>query len=144
MKNLKNTNKELVNNVSKLTIEFYQNDGLTVTTKFNINNDAKQSLLIGTSLNELFTMQMNYRKAGLKLFKSNKPVLFKISNEEEEELLNIGKCQRYIQDTLKFNKTAKSMNTFAKRVNCAVIEMQRSVKVVDYKDIENAILSITN
>jgi hypothetical protein len=132
-----------VETVNKLTLEFYQTDGLTVTTKFTLNNDAKQSLVIGTAINELFTMQMNYRKAGLKLFKSNKPVLFKISNDKEEELLNIGKCQKYIQDTLKFNKTAKSMSSFAKRVNCAVIEMQRAVKIVDYSEIENAILSIT-
>lgn len=144
MKNLENTSKKVVDNVTKLTLEFYQIDGIQVTTKFTIDNEAKQSLVIGTAINELFTMQMNYRKAGLKLFKSNKPILFKISNDKEEELLNIGKCQKYIQDTLKFNKTAKSMSAFAKRVNCAVIEMQRAVKVIDYKDVENAILSIVD
>ena len=135
-------NKLKNNPVNKLTLEFYQLDGITVTTKFSLNADAKQSLVIGTAINELFTMQMNYRKANLRLFKSSEPVLFKVSNEDEV-LLNIGLCSRTILDKLKFNKTAKSMNTFAKRVNLAVTELQRNVKIVDYSEIENAILSIT-
>jgi len=136
MKALKN-----VTETKKLTLEFYQIDGTNVTTSFTLNNDAKQSLVVGTALNELFTMQNNYRKAGLRLFKASEPVLFKVSTENET-LLNIGLCSRTILDKLKFNKTAKSMSSFAKRVNLAVIELQRTVTVIDYKDVENAILSI--
>jgi len=125
----------------ELTIEFFQKNGVTVVTKFNLNVDAKNSLIIGTAINELFTLQNNYRKANLRLFKTSEPVLFKVSNENET-LLNVGLCSRAIQDKLKFNKTAKSMSRFAKRVNLAVTELQRAIKVIDYADVENAILSI--
>lgn len=108
-----------------------------------MNSEAKTSLLIGTAINELFTLQNNYRKANLRLFKSSQPVLFKVSSNEVE-LLNIGKCERLITDKLKFNKTAKSMNIFAKRVNLAVTELTRNIKVIDYSEVEKAILSIAD
>ena len=126
---------------NELNLTFFQANGTTVNTKFVLNNTVKQSLVIGTAINELFTLQNNYRKANLRLFKSSEPVLFKVSTENET-LLNIGLCSRTITDKLKFNKTAKSMGIFAKRVNLAVTELSRTVTVVDYSAIETAILSI--
>lgn len=138
MKNQKNT--PVV--VNELTLKFYQIDGIEITTKFQYENDAKQSMLIGTALNELFTLQSNYRKAGLRLFKSNQPVLFLVQ-KDEKVILNVGKCERYILEKLKFNKTAKSMKVFSKRVNLAINEMLRDMVYIDYSEIEKAIDSIT-
>ena len=125
-----------------LTLKFYQSNGIEITTSFSIEEGAESSLLIGTALNELFTMYSNYNKAGIKLFKSSEPILFLVS-KEEEILLNVGKCSRRIQDKLKFNKTPKSMKTFAKRVDLAVNELTRVVKVVEYSEVEKAIDSIS-
>ena len=130
------------NTVKELKLIFSQN-GIKVETNFIIDQETKQSLLVGTAVNELFTLQSNYRKAGLKLFKSNDPVLFSVS-DGQTTLLDVGKCNRRIIEKLKFNKTAKSMSTFAKRVNLAVNELSRAVTVVDYSDIETAILSIAD
>lgn len=124
-----------------LNLKFYQTNGIEIDTTFELTNDSKNSILIGTALNELFTMYSNYNKAGIKLFKSSEPVLFLISNDSEV-LLNVGKCKRTILDKLKFNKTAKSMKVFSKRVNLAVTEMTRNVKEVDYSEVEKAIDSI--
>lgn len=139
--NVKNTGAKVNQVTNELTLKFYQSNGIEVTTSFSIEQGAKSSLLIGTALNELFTMYSNYNKAGIKLFKSSEPILFLVS-KEEEILLNVGKCNRRIQDKLKFNKTSKSMKTFAKRVNLAVNELTRVVKVVDYTEVEKAIDSI--
>lgn len=124
-----------------LTLKFYQTNGTEVVTTFTLEPNSKNSLLVGTALNELFTLQSNYRKANLRLFKSSEPVLFMVKRDDET-LLNIGNCQRYIIDKLKFNKTPKSMKTFSKRVNLAVTEMSRNILVVDYSKIEQAIDSI--
>ena len=129
------------NPVNELTLKFYQVDGIEITTKFQYEKEAKQSLLIGTALNELFTLQSNYRKAGLRLFKSNQPVLFLVQSDEKV-ILNVGKCERYILEKLKFNKTAKSMKVFSKRVNLAINEMLRDMVYIDYSEIEKAIDSI--
>jgi hypothetical protein len=130
------------NPVNELTLKFYQVDGIEITTKFQYEKEAKQSLLIGTALNELFTLQSNYRKAGLRLFKSSQPVLFLVQSDEKV-ILNVGKCERYILEKLKFNKTAKSMKVFSKRVNLAINEMLRDMVYIDYSEIEKAIDSIT-
>lgn len=127
--------------VNELTLKFYQSNGIEITTSFSIEQGAKSSLLIGTALNELFTMYSNYNKAGIKLFKSSEPILFLVS-KEDEILLNVGKCNRRIQDKLKFNKSPKSMKAFAKRVNLAVNELTRVVKVIEYSEVEKAIDSI--
>lgn len=137
------TNVAVKDKSKVLNIKFYQTNGIEIDTTFELTNDSKNSILIGTALNELFTMYSNYNKAGIKLFKSSEPILFLIS-KEEEILLNIGKCSRRFQDKLKFNKTAKSMKTFAKRVNLAVNEMNRTVKEVDYSEVEKAIDSIVD
>ena len=129
------------NPVNELTLKFYQVDGIEITTKFQYEKEAKQSLLIGTALNELFTLQSNYRKAGLRLFKSNQPVLFLVQ-KDEQIILNVGKCERYILEKLKFNKTSKSMKIFSKRVNLAINEMLRDMVYIDYSEIEKAIDSI--
>jgi hypothetical protein len=131
------------NPVNELTLKFYQVDGIEITTKFQYEKEAKQSLLIGTALNELFTLQSNYRKAGLRLFKSNQPVLFLVQ-KDEKVILNVGKCERYILEKLKFNKTAKSMKVFSKRVNLAINEMLRDMVYIDYSEIEKAIDSIAD
>ncbi len=138
---VKNPGAKVNQVTNELTLKFYQSNGIEVTTSFSIEQGAKNSLLIGTALNELFTMYSNYNKAGIKLFKSSEPILFLVS-KEEEILLNVGKCNRRIQDKLKFNKSPKSMKTFAKRVNLAVNELTRVVKVIDYKEVEKAIDSI--
>jgi hypothetical protein len=138
-----NTKKQNAPVTNELTLKFYQIDGIELTTKFTYNKDDKQSLLIGTALNELFTLQSNYRKAGLRLFKSNQPVLFLVQ-KDEQIILNVGKCERYILEKLKFNKTSKSMKVFSKRVNLAITEMQRDMTKVDYSEIEKAIDSIAD
>jgi hypothetical protein len=138
---LKGTTKK-VETTKKLSILFYQGSTQFETTFVIDSEKNNDSYISGTAINELFTLQSNYKKAGLRLFKSNEPVLFKVS-EEENELLNIGLCSRIIKEKLKFQNNAKSMRTFAKRVNLAITEMNRVVKVVNYKDIEKAIDSIT-
>lgn len=139
--NAKKTSAKVNQITNELTLKFYQSNGIEVNTSFLIEQGAKSSLLIGTALNELFTMYSNYNKAGIKLFKSSEPILFLVS-KEDEVLLNVGKCNRRIQDKLKFNKTSKSMKTFAKRVNLAVNELTRVVKVIDYTEVEKVIDSI--
>jgi hypothetical protein len=131
-----------VDTTKKLSILFYQGSTQFETTFVIDSEKNNDSYISGTAINELFTLQSNYKKAGLRLFKSNEPVLFKVS-EEENELLNIGLCSRVIKEKLKFQNNAKSMRAFAKRVNLAITEMNRTVKVVNYKDIEKAIDSIT-
>jgi hypothetical protein len=138
---LKGTPKK-VETTKKLSILFYQGPTQFETTFVIDSEKNNDSYISGTAINELFTLQSNYKKAGLRLFKSNEPILFKVS-EEENELLNIGLCSRIIKEKLKFQNNAKSMRTFAKRVNLAITEMNRTVKVVNYKDIEKAIDSIT-
>ena len=137
----------IVENVTPVTkvinLTFYQNNGTKVETKFTLSKEAKTSLLIGTAINELFTLQSNYRRANIKLFKSSEPVLFMVSSDDME-LLNIGKCSRVITDKLKFNKTRKSMAIFAKRVNLAVTELTRNITIIDYSKVEEAILSIAD
>jgi hypothetical protein len=136
------TKKQNAPVTNELTLKFYQVDGIEITTKFQYEKEAKQSLLIGTALNELFTLQSNYRKAGLRLFKSNQPVLFLVQ-KDEQIILNVGKCERYILEKLKFNKTAKSMKVFSKRVNLAINEMLRDMVYINYSEIEKAIDNIT-
>jgi hypothetical protein len=138
---LKGTTKK-VETTKKLSILFYQGSTQFETTFVIDSEKNNDSYISGTAINELFTLQSNYKKAGLRLFKSNEPILFKVS-EEENELLNVGLCSRIIKEKLKFQNNAKSMRTFAKRVNLAITEMNRVVKVVNYKDIEKAIDSIT-
>ena len=132
---------EKESSIKKLSLKFYQSNGTEVVTNFEVKNDVKSSIIVGTALNELFTLQSNYRKAGIKLFKSSEPVLFLVQTENEI-LFNVGKCNRLILQKLKFNKTAKSMKVFSKRVNLAINEMIRDVKLIDYSEVENAINSI--
>lgn len=132
---MKTTNK-----TNALTLKFYQ-DATEVKVNFIIDKTAKDSLLIGTALNELFTMRDNYANAGLKLFKSNEPLLFSVSNEEKT-LLDVGMCQKTILHKLKLNKTAKSKRAFAKRVNLAVMELRREVTVIDYSELTNKLNAI--
>jgi hypothetical protein len=120
--------------MKNLKLTFVQNSTIVETT-FNANNE-KQSLIVGTALNELFTLQRNYRNAKVRLFKSNEPILFIVNDDKGNELLNIGKCSRLIQQKLKFQNNAKSMRRFAMRVNLAVTEMMRDVLVVDYSKID--------
>ena len=138
---LKGTAVKNVITTKKLSILFYQGS-TQFETNFVIESDKNNSSYLGgTALNELFILQSNYKKAGIRLFKSNEPILFKVS-EEENELLNIGLCSRVIKEKLKFQNNAKSMRTFAKRVNVAINEINRAVKVVKMEDVENAINSI--
>ena len=123
--------------MKNLKLTFVQN-ATVVETKFTTNSE-KTSMLTGTALNELFTMQRNFKNAGLRLFKSSEAVLFIVSDENGNELLNIGKCSRLIQQKLKFQNNAKSMRTVAKRVNLAVNEMLRDVVAVDYSKIDSLI-----
>ena len=132
---MKTTNK-----TNALTLKFYQ-DATEVKVNFTIDKTAKDSLLIGTALNELFTMRDNYANAGLKLFKSNEPLLFSVSNEEKT-LLDVGMCQKTILHKLKLNKTAKSKRAFSKRVNLAVMELRREVTVIDYSELTNKLNAI--
>jgi hypothetical protein len=129
-----------VTTTNEILLTFYQADTM-VETKFTLNEDFNTSLLIGTAINELFTLQNNYRNANIRLFKSNEPLLFKVACNEVE-LLNIGKASKVIHNKLKFNKTSKSMRSFAKRVNLAVIEITRGMKLISYEDlmiqVENA------
>ena len=106
-----------------------------VETKFSTNSE-KTSMLTGTAINELFTMQRNFKNSGLRLFKSSEAVLFIVSDEDGKEILNIGNCSRLIQQKLKFQNNAKSMRRFAMRVNLAVTELMRDVLAVDYSKID--------
>ena len=118
----------------KLSILFYQ-DEVQFSNTFEIDKkDVNQKLIVGTVLNELFTVESNYRNANMRLFKTSKPILFKVTNGKSE-ILNLGKSSKFIQDKLKFNKTAKSKRTFAKRVNLAITEMTRNVEVINQDDI---------
>lgn len=132
---MKSTNK-----TNALTLKFYQ-DATEVKVNLTIDKTAKDSLLIGTALNELFTMRDNYANAGLKLFKSNEPLLFSVSNEDTT-LLDVGMCQKTILHKLKFNKTAKSKRAFAKRVNLAVTELRRDVVAIDYAELSKKLDSL--
>lgn len=134
---MKATNKT---NAQKLTLNFYQTE-TSYKVSFTIDKTAKDSLLIGTALNELFTVRDNYAMAGLKLFKSNEPLLFSVSNEDTT-LLDVGMCQKTILHKLKLNKTAKSKRAFAKRVNLAVTELRRDVVAIDYTELTNKLNAI--
>jgi len=118
----------------KLSILFYQDD-VKFSNTFEVDKkETDQKLIVGTVLNELFTVESNYRNANMRLFKTSKPILFKVTNGKNE-ILNLGKSSKFIQDKLKFNKTAKSKRTFAKRVNLAITEMSRNVEVINQDDI---------
>ena len=125
---------------TKLNLKFYQAK-TEVNLNFEINSDATDNLIIGTTLNELFTMCDNYRDAGLKLFKSNEAILFRISSDNIP-LLDIGTCSKRIQEKLKLNKTAKSKRSFAKRVNLAIKEISRGIELIDIKELENKLNAI--
>jgi hypothetical protein len=132
--------KKVTSNAQNLTLKFYQ-ASTEVNVNFTIEKTAKDSLLIGTALNELFTMRDNYANAGLKLFKSNEPLLFSVSNEDTT-LLDVGMCQKTILHKLKLNKTAKSKRAFAKRVNLAITEIKREVVAIDYTELTNKLNAI--
>lgn len=125
---------------AKLNLKFYQAQ-TEVNLNFEINSDASDNLIVGTTLNELFTMCDNYREAGLKLFKSNEPILFRISSDNIP-LVDIGTCSKRIQDKLKLNKTAKSKRSFAKRVNLAIKEISRGIELIDMKELESKLNAI--
>jgi len=125
---------------TKLNLKFYQ-ASTEVNLNFEINSDASDNLIIGTTLNELFTMCDNYRDAGLRLFKSNEAILFRISSDNIP-LLDIGTCSKRIQEKLKLNKTAKSKRSFAKRVNLAIKEISRGIELIDIKELENKLNAI--
>ena len=125
---------------TKLNLKFYQAQ-TEVNLNFEINSDASDNLIVGTTLNELFTMCDNYREAGLKLFKSNEPILFRISSDSIP-LVDIGTCSKRIQDKLKLNKTAKSKRSFAKRVNLAIKEISRGIELIDMKELESKLNEI--
>jgi hypothetical protein len=127
-------------NATKLNLKFYQAQ-TEVNLNFEINSDASDNLIIGTTLNELFTMCDNYRDAGLKLFKSNEAILFRISSDNIP-LVDIGTCSKRIQDKLKLNKTAKSKRSFSKRVNLAIKEISRGIELIDMKELENKLNAI--
>lgn len=115
--------------VTELKLKFYQST-TEVNLNFEINNDAKDSLIVGTVLNELFTMRDNYANAGIKLFKSNEPLLFSVYSDNIP-LVDVGTCSKLIQEKLKLNKTAKSKRSFAKRVNLAISEVSRGIQLID-------------
>lgn len=125
---------------TKLNLKFYQAQ-TEINLNFEINSNASDNLIIGTTLNELFTMCDNYREAGIKLFKSNEAVLFRISSDNIP-LVDIGTCSKRIQDKLKLNKTAKSKRSFAKRVNLAIKEISRGIELIDMKELENKLNAI--
>jgi hypothetical protein len=126
--------------VQNLTLTFVQNS-TTVNINFDVNDNVQDSLLIGSAINELFTMQNNYKEAGIKLFKATEPTLFKISNEEGT-ILDIGKVSKTIQNKLKFGNTAKSRRAFAKRVNVAVKEIRRAFVLIDYAELTEKLNAI--
>jgi hypothetical protein len=125
---------------TKLNLKFYQAQ-TEVNLNFEINSDASDNLIIGTTLNELFTMCDNYRDAGLRLFKSNEAILFRISSDNIP-LVDIGTCSKRIQEKLKLNKTAKSKRSFSKRVNLAIKEISRGIELIDMKELENKLNAI--
>jgi hypothetical protein len=125
---------------TKLNLKFYQAK-TEVNLNFEINSDATDNLIIGTTLNELFTMCDNYRDAGLRLFKSNEAILFRISSDNIP-LVDIGTCSKRIQEKLKLNKTAKSKRSFSKRVNLAIKEISRGIELIDMKELENKLNAI--
>jgi transcriptional regulator of acetoin/glycerol metabolism len=126
--------------VQNLTLTFVQNS-TTVNINFDVNDNVQDSLLIGSAINELFTMQNNYKEAGITLFKATQPTLFKISNEEGT-ILDIGKVSKTIQNKLKFGNTAKSKRAFAKRVNVAVKEIRRAFVLIDYAELTEKLNAI--
>jgi hypothetical protein len=126
--------------VQNLTLTFVQNS-TTVNINFDVNQDVKDSLLIGSAINELFTMQNNYKDAGITLFKATQPTLFKISNDKDT-ILDIGKVSKTIQNKLKFGNTAKSRRAFAKRVNVAVKEIRRAFVLIDYVELTEKLNAI--
>lgn len=123
-----------------LKLKFYQNSN-EVNLNFEIQKDAKDSLIVGTILNELFTMYDNYSNAGLKLFKSNEPICFSVTSDGIP-LLDIGTCSKTILNKLKINKTAKSKRNFAKRVNLAINEISRGIELIDMSELENKLNSL--
>jgi hypothetical protein len=125
---------------TKLNLKFYQAQ-TEVNLNFEINSDASDNLIVGTTLNELFTMCDNYREAGLRLFKSNEAILFRISSDNIP-LVDIGTCSKRIQEKLKLNKTAKSKRSFSKRVNLAIKEISRGIELIDMKELENKLNAI--
>jgi len=150
---MKATNKT---NAEKLTLNFYQTE-TSYKVSFETEKELTQSVLIGTALNELFTVRDNYAMAGLKLFKSNEPILFSVSRKEtviiedkETEKdktifdLNAIKVQKTLFNSLKLNKTAKSKRAFAKRVSVAIIEIMRNVEVIDLRELETKLNAIVD
>jgi hypothetical protein len=136
-----NTKKQTQENkVQNLTLTFVQ-DSTVVNIDFEVNHDVNDNLLIGSSINELFTIQSNYKEAGITLFKATEPVLFKVSNDKET-ILDIGKVSKKIQQKLKFGNTAKSRRTFAKRVNVAVREIRRNFVVMNYDELTEKLNAI--
>jgi hypothetical protein len=129
-----------VQNSTLVSLEFYLPE-LESTGSEDENQKSNDSLLIGSAINELFTMQNNYKEAGITLFKATEPTLFKISNEEGT-ILDIGKVSKTIQNKLKFGNTAKSRRAFAKRVNVAVKEIRRAFVLIDYAELTEKLNAI--
>lgn len=139
---MKAKNNFQVNESKDLKLIFTQ-QSTKVEIKFSIDStkENNDSLLIGSAINELFTMQNNYKEAGLTLFKATYPTLFRIEGEEGV-ILDVAKCAKVIENKLKFGNTGKSRRAFAKRVNVAVKEIRRQFVLIDYNELTEKLNAI--
>lgn len=139
---MKTKNTKTVNESKDLKLIFTQ-QSTKVEINFSIDSkkESNDSLLIGSAINELFTMQNNYKEAGLTLFKATYPTLFRIEGEEGV-ILDIAKCTKVIENKLKFGNTGKSRRSFAKRVNVAVKEIRRQFVLIDYNELTEKLNAI--
>lgn len=139
---MKTKNTNTVNESKDLKLIFTQ-QSTKVEINFSIDStkESNDSLLIGSAINELFTMQNNYKEAGLTLFKATYPTLFRIEGEEGV-ILDVAKCTKIIENKLKFGNTGKSRRAFAKRINVAVKEIRRQFVLIDYNELTEKLNSI--
>jgi hypothetical protein len=104
--------------------------------KMNVDADAETSLIVGTSLNELFhwvnlQKRMNV-KNGLKL---SLPIDMRIEGEQFISI-ELGNIQTIFKERLKMNSTAKSKKAFALKFIELVNE---SLRIKEAKHIEEVI-----
>lgn len=139
---MKAKNDLQVNELKDFKLIFSQ-QSTKVEINFSIDStkENNDSLLIGSAINELFTMQNNYKEAGLTLFKATYPTLFRIEGEEGV-ILDVAKCTKIIENKLKFGNTGKSRRAFAKRINVAVKEIRRQFVLIDYNELTEKLNAI--
>jgi len=96
------------------TIKFYQNEK-QVEFKINFNNDKTLKQISGTITKTIWDLQRKYKKANLKLFKSNEPIKFVINNDKKV-LLSSNDIEQSIVDSFKYRSNNKARKNFYNRL----------------------------